>query len=65
MAGFILSKIFSILVALVSVGRLSEKDKDLEIVILRQQLAIRQRKQDKPIRPNQAGKIRWPCSLTS
>ena len=57
MAWFILSKIFSVLVAIVSVGRISEKDKDLEIMILRQQLAILQRKQDKIVRPNQAEKM--------
>ena len=57
MAWFILSKLFSILVALVSLGRLSEKDKDLEIIILRQQLAILQRKQNQTIRPNQAEKM--------
>jgi hypothetical protein len=45
------------LVAIVSVGRLSEKDKDLEIIILRQQLAILLRKQDQTIRPNQAEKM--------
>jgi transposase len=42
---------------IVSLGRLSEKDKDLEIILLRQQLAIMQRKQDKIIRPNQAEKM--------
>ena len=55
MTWFILSRIFSILVAIVSVGRLSEKD--LEIIILRQQLAILQRKQDQIVRPNQAEKM--------
>jgi hypothetical protein len=44
MGWFILAEIFSILVAVVSVGRLSEKDKDLKIIILRQQLAILLRK---------------------
>ena len=35
----------------------SETDKDLEILILRQQLGILQRKQDKPIKPNRAEKL--------
>ena len=57
MGWFILSKIFSVLITIVSLSRLSEQDKDLEIVVLRQQLAILQRKQDKPIRPNRAEKM--------
>jgi len=57
MGRFILSKIFSVLKTIVSLSRLSEQDKDLEIVVLRQQLAILQRKQDKPIRPNRAEKM--------
>jgi len=31
MGWFILSKIFSVLIAIVSLGRISEQDKDLEI----------------------------------
>jgi len=57
MGWFILSQIFSLLVTIVSIGRLSEQDRDLEIIILRQQLAILQRKQDKPIQPNRVEKM--------
>ena len=57
MGWFILSQIFSVLVTIVSIGRLSEQDRDLEIIILRQQLAILQRKQDKPIKPNRVEKM--------
>lgn len=45
------------LIAIISLGRLSEQEKDLEILILRQQLAILQRKQDKLVKPNRAEKM--------
>ena len=57
MGWFILSQIFSVLITIVSLSRSSEQDKDLEIIVLRQQLAILQRKQDKPIKPNRAEKM--------
>ena len=50
MGWFILVQIFSVLIAIVSLGRLSEREKDLEILVLRQQLAIMKRKQSQPIR---------------
>ena len=43
MAWFILSQMFSTLLTLLRLGRTSDKDKDLEILILRQQLNILQR----------------------
>ena len=57
MGWFILAQVFSILVTSVRIGRLSEQEKDLEILILRQQLAILHRKQDKSIKPNRAEKM--------
>ena len=54
---FILSYLFSTLISLVSIGRLSEQEKDLEILLLRRQLAILERKLDKPGRPNRAEKL--------
>ena len=39
MIWFILTQIISVLIAIVSLGRLSEREKDLEILVLRQQLA--------------------------
>ena len=39
------------------IGRFSEQEKDLEILILRQQLAILHRKQEKPVKPNRAEKM--------
>ena len=43
MAWLILSQMFSTLLTLLRLGRTSDKDKDLEILILRQQLNILQR----------------------
>ena len=57
MAWFILSQIFSTLLTLLRLGRTSDKDKDLEILILRQQLGILQRQMEKPIKPNRAEKL--------
>jgi hypothetical protein len=45
MGWFILSQVLTILISIVRIGRMSEQEKDLEILILRQQLAILQRKQ--------------------
>ena len=53
----ILSYLFSTLISLVSIGHLSQQEKDLEILLLRRQLAILERKQVKPIRPNRAEKL--------
>ena len=57
MAWFILSQIFSTLLTLIRLVRTSDADKDLEILILRQQLGILQRQLDKPIKPNRAEKL--------
>jgi hypothetical protein len=57
MAWFILSQIYSTIVTLLRLGFTSDKDKDLEILILRQQLNILQRQIDKPIKPNRAEKL--------
>lgn len=51
-----IGNIFSVLLSLVRVSRLSENDKDLEIIILRHQLDVMARKQKQPIRPNRAEK---------
>ncbi len=50
MGWFILNIIFSIIIDLFSIGRSSHLEKDLEILILRQQLAILQRKLNSPQR---------------
>jgi hypothetical protein len=57
MVWFILAYIFRILVAFISISRLSDLEKDFDILILRQQLAILQRKTNKPAKPNQIEKM--------
>jgi putative transposase len=52
MGWYILAQVLSILVFIMSIGRMEEQEKDLEILILRQQLAILQRKQEKPVKSN-------------
>ncbi len=50
MAWFIVMEVFSVLVEWVGIGRLSEREKDLEILLLRKQLAIMERKLKGPLR---------------
>ena len=56
MVWFFIGHIFSILFSLIRISRLTESDKDIEIVILRHQLDVMVRKQKQPIRPNRAEK---------
>ena len=49
MGWFLIGKLFSVLITLVRLGRLSETEKDLEIVLLRQQISILLRNQDQPV----------------
>jgi hypothetical protein len=46
MGWFILKHIFSTILSIINITRLSNQEKDLEILILRQQLSILQRKQE-------------------
>ena len=57
MIWFLVLQFFSMMLTLLRLGRTSETDKDLEILILRQQLGIVQRRQEKPIKPNRAEKL--------
>jgi len=57
MGWFILKHIFSTLLAMVNVRRLSDQEKDLEILVLRQQLSILQRKLNHPIKPSKIEKL--------
>ena len=57
MSWFILRHIFSTLLAIVNVRRLSDQEKDLEILVLRQQLSILQRKLNHPIKPSKIEKL--------
>ena len=50
MLWFVVMHLFSALLDLIRISRLSEHDKDLEILLLRQQLGIAERKVHKPVR---------------
>ena len=57
MVWLVILHLFSTILELIHIGRLSEKDKDLETMILRHQLDVMTRLQTKPVRPNQAEKL--------
>lgn len=57
MCWFLISQIFSIILTWLRLGRMTNADKDMEILILRQQLSILKRKQDKPVKPSRAEKM--------
>jgi len=57
MGWYVLSQAFSFLLSFVRILRLPERDKIIEILILRQQLDILLRQQDKPVRSNRAQKM--------
>ena len=57
MVWFIVAHIFSALIGLIRTSRLSESDKDLEILVLRQQLDILKRKQNVSVKPNRVEKL--------
>jgi len=57
MGWFILAQVLSILISIIRIGRMSEQEKDLEILILRQQLAVLQRKQEKPVKSNRTEQV--------
>jgi putative transposase len=57
MVWFAVMQVFSILLDWLSLVRRTEQDKDLEILLLRRQLAILERKLDKPLRVSRAEKL--------
>jgi putative transposase len=57
MIWFILRHLFSSLLSIFSLSRLSDPEKDLEILVLRHQLAILQRKLKHPINPTRIEKM--------
>jgi hypothetical protein len=57
MAWFILSQLFSTLIQLIHIGRMSDPEKELEIMILRYQLAIVKRKLQTPLKPARVEKL--------
>ena len=57
MGWFILSQLFSTMITLVILGRLCEAEKDLEILLLRQQISILLRNRDQPVRATRIEKL--------
>ena len=57
MVWFLVAQIFSSLISLIQIGRMSETDKDLEIMVLRYQLGIAERKMQKPVRANRVERM--------
>jgi putative transposase len=57
MGWFILTQLFSTLISMVRLSRMSDSEKELEILILRHQLDILERKQQRPLRRNRAEKL--------
>ncbi len=57
MVWFILGYLFTTLLDWISIGRLSSREKDLEILLLRQQLTILQHRLYKSIRPERVEKL--------
>ena len=60
MGWFILTQLFSTLIQLIGIGRKSDQEKDLEIIILRYQLDMAQRKLQTPLKPTRAEKLTLP-----
>jgi len=57
MIWFILGHLFSSFLSILNLARLSDPEKDLEILILRHQLAILQRKLKHPVKPSRIEKM--------
>ena len=57
MIWFLVAQIFSTLISLIQIGRMTETDKDLEIMVLRYQLSIAESKMQKPVRSNRAERM--------
>jgi hypothetical protein len=64
MGWFILKHFFSTIFTFITIGRLSHLEKDLEILVLRQQLSILQRHLNHPIRPSRVEKMTLAVLIT-
>jgi hypothetical protein len=53
----VVRQVFSTLLELIQIGRLSDQEKDLEILVLRKQLAMLERQLDKPVRLSRAERL--------
>lgn len=61
---FALMHIFSTLIDWLRIGRLSEQEKDLEILLLRQQLALMERQLNKPLRVSRIERLTLAVAAT-
>jgi hypothetical protein len=57
MIWFVVMQVFSTLLEWLILGKKIDREKDLEILLLRRQLASLERKQDKPLRVSRAEKL--------
>lgn len=57
MIWFMVLQVVATLIELIRLGRKSESEKDLEILLLRRQLAIYERKQSQPMRLSRGEKL--------
>jgi len=64
MGWFILTQLFSILIQLIRIGRMSDHEKDLEILILRYQLDMAERKLQSPLKPTRVEKLALAVLVT-
>ena len=65
MGWFVLTQIFSTLIQLMGIGRQSDRAKDLEIIILRYQLDMAQRKLQTPLKPTRVEKLTLAMLVTN
>jgi putative transposase len=64
MGWFILTQLFSILIQLIRIGRMSDHEKDLEIMILRYQLDVAERKLQTLLKPTRTEKLALAVLVT-
>jgi putative transposase len=64
MGWFIVTQLFSILIQLIRIGKMSDQEKDLEIMILRYQLDMAERKLQTPLKPTRAEKLTLAVLVT-
>jgi hypothetical protein len=57
MGWFILAQLFSTLIQLIGIGWMSDQEKNVELMILRYQLDMAERKLQRPVRPSRAEKV--------
>jgi hypothetical protein len=53
----VVRQVFSTLLELIQIGRLSDQEKNLEILVLRKQLTMMEQQLDKPVRLSRAERL--------